>query len=102
MAAVAVASYQRHQRHHGSSSIGIILVASWQQHQRHHISGIRGIMAATASEASWQQQHHINSGGITAVAMASCMSALAADGRISIEMGVGYHNNGTSVTVAVS
>ena len=83
MAAVAVASYQRQQRHHGSSSIGsIILVASWQQQQRHHISGIRGIMAATA------------------MAMASCMTVLAVDGRISIEMGVGYHNNGTAATKA--
>ena len=76
MAAVAVASYQRQQRHHGSSSIGIISVASWQQ------------------------QHHSDSGGITAVAMASCMPALAVDGRISIEMGVGYHNNGTAATKA--
>ena len=82
MAAVAVASYQRQQRHHGSSSIGIISVASWQQQQRHHISGIRGIMAATA------------------MAMASCMTVLAVDGRISIEMGVGYHNNGTTATKA--
>ena len=57
-------------------------------------------MAATASEASWQQQHHSNSGGITAVAMASCMTVLAVDGRISIEMGVGYHNNGTAATKA--
>jgi len=52
--------------------------------------------------ASWQQQHHSDSGGITAVAMASCMPAVAVDGRISIEMGLGYHNNGISVTVAVS
>ena len=82
MAATAVVSYQRQQRYHGISSIGIMSVASWQQQQRHQISGSRGIMAATA------------------VAMASCMTVLAVDGRISIEMGVGYHNNGTAATKA--
>ena len=80
-----------------AAAAGIISVASWQQQQMYHISGI---MAATASEASWQQQLHSNSGGITAVAMASCMTVLAVDGRISIEMGVGYHNNGTAATKA--
>ena len=82
MAAVAVVSYQRQQRHHGSSSIGIISVASWQQQQRHYISGIRGILSAVA------------------VAMTSCTTVMAVDGRISIEMGVGYHNNRTAATKA--
>ena len=63
----------------------------------HHGSNSRGIISAAASSSS-QQQHHSDSRGITAVAMASCMAALAVDGHISIEMGVGYHNNGTAAT----